>query len=113
MPRLQLAECFRVLRTNLDRVTRDRRMQVILVTSPHAGDGKSTTSSNLAISLAQNGKRVLLVDADLRRSSLPASYSMSNEEGLTQMLRGSASPTAVIQPTPVENLNLLAAGRGL
>ena len=52
---------------------------------------------------------MLLVDADLRRSSLPASYSMSNEEGLTQLLRGSASPTAVIQPTPVENLNLLAA----
>jgi len=109
-PKSRLAECFRVLRTNLDRVGRELHPQVMLVSSARAGDGKSTTSSNLAICQAHNGKRVLLIDADLRRSSLPATFNVSNMCGLGDALRGSIPFDAAIRPTPVKNLDMVPAG---
>ena len=63
-PRSLLAEGYRSVRTNIDFLRRNRRIQVILITSPHSGDGKSISASNFAISLAQTGRKVLLIDGD-------------------------------------------------
>src|SRR4051794_16705241 len=67
MPRSPLSEAFKIARTNLDLFRRTRGIRVILVASPCAAEGKTTVASNLAICLAQAGRKVLLVDADLRR----------------------------------------------
>jgi Mrp family chromosome partitioning ATPase len=70
MPRSPSAEAFKVVRANLDLSRRNPGVRTIMVTSPRSGEGKSMVASNLAISLAQVGRRVLLVDADLRRPTL-------------------------------------------
>ena len=110
MPRSPVAEGFRVVRTNLDLRRRRRPCQVILVTSPVPGDGKSTTASNLAISLAHAGRRVLLIDADLRRPRLHAIYGLPRESGLTEILGGHLPIHQGRQATAVRNLDLVCAG---
>ncbi|MDB5352377.1 MAG: capsular exopolysaccharide biosynthesis protein [Planctomycetota bacterium] len=110
LPRSPVAEGFRVVRTNLDLRRRRRPSQVILVTSPVPGDGKTTTASNLAISLAQAGRRVLLIDADLRRPRLNAIHGLPREPGLTQILGGQLPIHQGVQATAVPNLDLVCAG---
>jgi capsular exopolysaccharide synthesis family protein len=109
-PRSALSEAYKSLRTNLVGFHRDRRAQLILVTSPESGEGKSTTASNLAITLAHSGARVLLVDADLRRPSLDRWYDLDRDRGLVDVLRVQSPLSSVVQPTVVENLDFLAAG---
>ena len=109
-PRSMIAESYKSIRTNLEFHRRNRRLQVLLVTSPHSGDGKSTSASNLAISLAHAGRRVLLVDADLRRPSQHLLYGLSRERGLSNLLRRSLSAEAVTQPTPVPGLDFVSCG---
>lgn len=110
MPRSPLAEGFRVVRTNLDLQSRNRRVQVILVTSPLSGDGKTTTASNLAISLAHTGRRILLIDADLRRPMLDAIHDLTMDSGLAQVLQDRLPFHQAIQPTSIRNLDLITAG---
>lgn len=105
-----LAESYRSIRTNIEFIRRNESVQVMLVTSPHSGDGKTTTASNLAISLAQAGRRVLLIDADLRRPSQHLLYGLSTDKGLVHVLKGLLPINTVIQNTSVENLDLIAAG---
>ena len=81
MARSPWAEAYRAVRTNIEFLRRNRRVEVVLVTSPYSGDGKSATASNLAISLAQAGRRVLLVDADLRKPSQQRIHGLSKERG--------------------------------
>ena len=85
-------------------------MQVLLISSPHPGDGKSTTSSNLAITLSHAGRRVVLIDADLRKPSLHSLYGLSNELGLSSVLEGHKRFDSVVHPTFVENLDVLGTG---
>ena len=87
MPRSLVAESFKSIRTNLEFHRRSRRVQVLQVTSPHSGDGKSTSASNLAISLAHAGRKVLLVDADLRRPAQHHIFSLSRDRGLVHILK--------------------------
>ena len=87
-PRSFLAESYKSARTNIEFLRRNRRAQVILISSPNPGDGKSTTSSNLAITLALAGRKVLLIDGDLRKPSLHAIYGLSRERGLVSILQG-------------------------
>ncbi len=75
------AEAYRAVRTNLEFLRRDRAFGVVVVTSPYAGDGKSSTASNLAISLAQAGRRVLLIDADLRKPSQQRIHGLRRSPG--------------------------------
>jgi capsular exopolysaccharide synthesis family protein len=112
-PQSFLAESYKSARTSLECLRRNRRAHVLLVSSPNPGDGKTTTASNLAISLAHAGRRVLLVDGDLRKPSLHAVYNLGLDHGLTQVLGDRAPAQEVIQSTAVENLDLIAAGRAV
>ncbi|MGH7255571.1 MAG: GumC family protein, partial [Nitrospirales bacterium] len=89
-PKSLLSEGFRSLRTNLQFASRDRNIKTILFTSAGLGEGKTTTIVNLALTFAQDGKRVLLVDADLRRPIIHRRLGLQREPGLTEVLMGSA-----------------------
>jgi capsular exopolysaccharide synthesis family protein len=109
-PRSRLAETYKSVRTGIDLIRRNWEGKVFLVTSAQPGDGKSTTTSNLAICLAQSGRRVLLIDADLRRPSQHTIHDLRRSPGLTQVLTGQESFLHAVQQTSVENLDFLAAG---
>ena len=85
-PRSMLAEGYRSIRTNIDFLRRNRRIQVILITSPRAGDGKSTSASNFAISLSQTGRKVLLIDGDLRKPTQHRIHNLANSLGMADLL---------------------------
>jgi hypothetical protein len=104
------AESYRAIRTSVQFATMDRRGQVLLVTSPNAGDGKSTTAANLAVTMASAGKRVILVDADLRKPSLHQVFNLENRVGLTSALLSGNGTRSYIQPSGFDNLSVLASG---
>lgn len=105
-----VAEAYRTLRTNLSFTEVDRPYQTVLITSPHLKEGKSTTSSNLAIVMAQAGQKILLVDCDLRKPLQHKMFGVSNLVGLTSCLCQRLPLREARQPGPVENLDLLTAG---
>lgn len=106
------AEAFRKLRTNLIFMDVDNPPRVIVITSPQQGDGKSTVAANLAAAVAVSGQRVVLVDGDLRRPTVGASFQIDEEIGLTEVLVGSVPLDAAMQQSAKqENLFLLPAGR--
>jgi capsular exopolysaccharide synthesis family protein len=105
------SEAFRKLRTNLSFMDVDNPPRVIVITSPRPGDGKSTVAANLAAAIAVSGQTVTLVDADLRRPTLAATFGLVEGAGLTDVLVGQASVSDVRQPHPTfAALSLLAAG---
>lgn len=110
MPRSPSAEAYKVARANLDLARRNRGIQVVLVTSPHPAAGKSTVASNLAISLAQAGRRVLLVDADLRRPGQHKTFGLQRERGLVHILRDLLPLARVVQPSTIKNLDIITCG---
>ena len=102
-------EAFRVLRTNLQFCGEDKR--VIAVTSSIPGEGKSNTSLRLAISLAEVGKKVVLVDADLRKSVLNQRMTVGEEiKGLSHYLSKQETLPNIVNSTNIDNLNLIVAG---
>jgi capsular exopolysaccharide synthesis family protein len=94
-PRSPVAEAFRSLRTNLEFAGVNHPLHTILITSPGPGDGKTTVAANLASIFAQGGKRVMLVDADLRRPAVHRFFSLDNHVGLTDVFRGRLTLDAV------------------
>jgi polysaccharide biosynthesis transport protein len=110
MPRSPWAEAYRAIRTNIEFLRRNQDLRVILVTSGYSGDGKSVSASNLAVSLAQAGRRILLVDGDLRKPSQHEIHGLTNNRGLTHVLRGLLPVHRVVQRTAVENLELIVTG---
>ena len=110
-PKSQTAEAYRVLRTNLRFSSPDRPLHKVLITSPEALEGKSTMTANLAVVMAQDGKSVVVVDADLRRPTLHKLFQVANKEGLTDLLvDGEAVLNGRLQDTEVENLRVLTSG---
>jgi capsular exopolysaccharide synthesis family protein len=109
-PRSQEAEAFRGLRTALFFKAQAEGYQVFQVTSPNAGDGKSTMIANLAISIAQSGKSILLIDADFRRPRQHLLFGLTAQVGLASLLLGKDDVDQVIHATSVANLALLASG---
>src|SRR5258708_24411713 len=89
-PRSPIAEAYRTLRTNLEFSNLDKSLRALLVTSASPEEGKSTTLANLAVTIAQSGKRVILVDADLRRPTQHQIFGLKNSVGLTDMVRDDA-----------------------
>ncbi|MBG6214632.1 MAG: polysaccharide biosynthesis tyrosine autokinase [Cryobacterium sp.] len=109
-PRSPRAESFRTLRTNLQYLDPGRPDRSFVVTSSIGSEGKSTTSANLAIALADSGARVLLVDADLRRPKVAEYMNIEGGVGLTDVLIGRADLSDVIQPWGRGQLFVLPAG---
>ena len=106
----QFSEELRHIRTNVLFSFSGDEPRSLAITSASPNEGKTTLSTNLAITLAQTGERVLLVDADMRRPSVHTAFSLSLEPGLSNLLVGNAKPSQAIQRTSVENLAVLAAG---
>jgi capsular exopolysaccharide synthesis family protein len=107
------AEAYRLLRTQIDAFPLDRPLQTLVVTSPNPRDGKSITAANLAVALAQTGRNVILVDANLRQPQLHTLFGQENTTGLAHLLtHGGASGVigTYLRPTDVERLRLLPAG---
>ncbi len=109
-PRSLLAEGYRSIRTNIDFLRRNRRVQVILITSPRSGDGKSVSASNFAISLAQTGRKVLLIDCDLRKPSQHHIHNLANTLGMSDLLTDRFAYPDVVKKSTVATLDLITAG---
>lgn len=105
-----LLESFRTLRSSVQFATVDLPATSILVTSTIPGEGKSVTAANLAVAMALDGRRALLVDADLRRPMLHHRFGIEPAPGLTDVLIGSATLDAALQSGVVPGLRILAAG---
>lgn len=105
-----LLESFRILRNNLSFASVGRQVKLIAITSPGRGDGKSTSVSNLAFAMAIEGKRIILVDADLRRPSLHRFIGVSREAGLTTVLTGSTTLENTIVHVGEANFDFLPSG---
>lgn len=110
-PHSQRSEAFRRLRTNLQFLDIADRPHSIVVTSSLPGEGKSTTALNVAITLAEAGSRVALVDADLRRPSVAKYMGLEGSAGLTTVLIGRAAVEDVIQPWGNGQLHVLPSGQ--
>ncbi len=105
------AEAYRVLRTNLLFSRKAETLNTIVVVSAGAGEGKSTTTINLATVFSQAGNRVLIVDSDLRRPTLHKLFKVSNNLGLTNYLLKQNTVAEIVQTTQVPNLDFMASGR--
>jgi polysaccharide biosynthesis transport protein len=110
-PHSHRSEAFRRLRTNLQFLDLADRPKTIVVTSSLPGEGKTTTAINLAITLADAGSRVALIDADLRRPSVAEYMGLEGELGLTTVLIGQADLRDAIQPWGDRNLDVLTSGQ--
>jgi succinoglycan biosynthesis transport protein ExoP len=110
-PRSPITEAYRTLRTNLEFASIDKPARSLLVASTRAGEGKTVTASNLALVFAQAGRRVLLIDADLRKPGVHAVFNLPNPEGLTTLLRSDdARLEQLALSTEQENLRVLTTG---
>lgn len=112
-PKSPISEQFRTLRTNINFMAIDHPIKTLALTSANSSEGKSTVTDNLAIVWAQTGQKVLLVDADLRRSTLHRTFNLDNREGLTTILTSRAHTidlNTIIQPSGIDNLSLLPSG---
>lgn len=108
-PRSPASEAYRSLRTNLIFSSLDEPLHTLVVTSPAPEEGKSTALANLGVTLAQGGKKTLIVDCDLRRPSQHNIWGVERDPGLTSMvLEGLKAPP--LQEVGVENLSLLTSG---
>ena len=110
-PKSPISESYRSLRTNISYALADKKIKSLLVSSPQPGEGKSTTTANLAIAFAQLRKRTLLVDADLRKPVMHNVFDKERGPGLSEYLIGEVEDiNTIIQPTKIENLFIVTAG---
>ena len=107
-PRSPVSEAFRSLRTNLEFSAVDKPLRIILVTGAEEGDGKTTIATNLAAIIAQGGKRVILLDCDLRRPRVHRFLGIQNRVGMTDLFRGNLNVDAVIQQWTNSNSKLIS-----
>jgi capsular exopolysaccharide synthesis family protein len=104
-----ISEAYRVLRTNIQFAKADGELKTVMFTSSGPGEGKSTTTANTAVALAQSGKKVIIVDCDLRKPVQHKIFGKPNK-GLTNIFAEGIPIESVLQQTQVENLYLLTSG---
>ncbi|MCB9591651.1 MAG: polysaccharide biosynthesis tyrosine autokinase [Sandaracinaceae bacterium] len=109
-PMSAAAECCRTIRTNLVFMSADEPIRTLVVTSASPREGKTTVTTNIAISLAQSGKRVLMVDTDLRRPRIHRAFGVSGARGITSVIVGEDKLEEVTIPTDIPNLDVLPCG---
>lgn len=116
-PKSPISEVFRTLRTNIQFMSSSKKLKTLLVTSTFPGEGKSWVTSNLAVTFAQAGKRVILIDADMRKGRQYAIFGVSPRPGLSNLLAeydiDNNNPDQIldyVQETEVENLFVISAG---
>jgi capsular exopolysaccharide synthesis family protein len=110
-PRSPISEAYRTLRTNIEFSSFEKQLRTLVVTSASPEEGKSTTLANLAVTMAQSGKKVILVDCDLRRPSQHSVFGLRNDRGLTSLMIPDADLAhPPLQATAQEGLQLLTAG---
>ncbi|MCL6610108.1 MAG: CpsD/CapB family tyrosine-protein kinase [Peptococcaceae bacterium] len=109
-PKAPVVEAFRALRTNVSFAAADRTYRTLLVTSPTPGDGKSTVAANLGAVIAQAGKKVLLIDGDLRKPVLHQIFSVTNLLGLTNILVQGRKVSEAARETQISGLYFVPSG---
>ncbi len=111
-PKSSVAEAIRIIRTNIEFSSVDKKIKTIFITSSVPGEGKSFISSNLAVAFAGNRKKVLLIDCDLRKGRLHKIFNMDNDKGLSNLLLDNFETEFknYIRKTEIDNLYLLPKG---
>ena len=109
-PNSHIAEQYRNIRTNIYFSALGSNTRSILLTSANAEEGKTTTIANLAVVFGQQGKKVLVVDADMRKPALHEVFRIENHKGLTNVLSGQCSLESCIQKTYIDNISFLPSG---
>lgn len=109
-PKSIVTEQFRTLRTNINFSMPDRDLKTLLITSASPGDGKSTVAANTAVVFAQEGKRVLLVDADMRKPTVHYTFHMTNTLGLSNLLTRKTTISEVVKMSEIDNLHVITCG---
>ncbi|WP_333880290.1 CpsD/CapB family tyrosine-protein kinase [Lysinibacillus capsici] len=105
-----ISEQFRTIRTNITFSMPDREIKTILVTSATPGEGKSTNAANIGVVFAQEGKRVVIVDADLRKPTMHYTFLLQNAKGLSNLLTRHFTISEVVNNTDIANLYVLTSG---
>lgn len=109
-PKSPVSEAYRALRTRFQLATIQQKPRTVLVTSAVPAEGKTATAVNMAVTFANSGMRVLLVDTDLRRPNVHHVLHMERDPGLAELLREDLDPHAIVKPTRIENLWVASSG---
>ncbi|SFE84259.1 capsular exopolysaccharide family [Paenibacillus catalpae] len=109
-PRSPVSETYRTLRTNIEFAAIDSALQVIMVSSAGPGEGKSTTIANLAVTYSQSDRKVVLIDADMRKPTAHKTFQISNRFGLSSVISQQSTLQEVIQSTDIPNMDVITAG---
>lgn len=109
-PKSPISEAYRVLRTNIQYSSIDKQLKTIVVTSSGPMEGKTTTAVNMAITFAQAGNKVLLIDSDLRKPRIHKIFMLSNHSGLTNMIAVHDDYRKYIRESDIPNLDVLPCG---
>lgn len=109
-PKSPISEQYRSIRTNIHFSAVDRTVKTILVTSAGPGEGKSTSAANIAVVYAQQEKRVLIVDADMRKPTVHYTFQLGNHSGLTSVLTRKNSLEEAVKKTEIPYLSVLTSG---
>lgn len=110
-PKSPVSEAYRAVRTNIQFANIDKDTKTILVTSATPGEGKSTTLSNVAITLADAGNKVLIMDCDFRKPKIHKTFEISNAVGITDLLLSGEDFDTHLHKSIHKNLHILTAGR--
>ncbi len=110
-PTSMISEQFRTIRTNIKFAMPNKNVHTFLITSASPGDGKTTTAANVAIVFAQEGKKVLIVDGDMRKPSMHYSFHTTNSPGLSNLLSRQWSIEDVVKETGIKGVHLIPCGQ--
>ena len=109
-PKSPISEQYRTIRTNIQFSSVDEELRSILFTSSGPGEGKSMTTANISVTYAQQGKKVLLIDADLRKPTVHYTFRLDNLKGLSNVLVGDVLLEEAIHTTSIDHLDVISSG---